>query len=70
MLTKNNSVLSDGEIIERANKAIIKELGPSGFIRYLRLRKVQNNGKDYLKENKELFGELSVEELSEQAKNS
>lgn len=70
MLKNNSGVITDGEIIERANKAIIKELGPSGFARYLRLRKIQENGKDYLKESEELFGNLSVEELSEQAKNS
>lgn len=47
MLTNTNNQWSDAEIIEKANKAIIEELGVSGYMRYLRLKQPYNDGKDY-----------------------
>lgn len=68
MLTNTNNQWSDAEIIEKANKAIIEELGVSGYIRYLRLKQPYNDGKDYVKEQEELYKELGVEELSQMAR--
>ena len=69
MMTMNNSnEMSDAEIIEKANKAIIKELGVSGYMRYLRLRQQNNDGKDYVKEQERLYMGMSVEELSQAAR--
>jgi hypothetical protein len=68
MLTNKNNEMSDAEIIEKANKAIIKELGVSGYMRYLRLRQPNNDGKDYVKEQEELYKDLSVDELSQIAR--
>ena len=68
MLTNKNNELTDTEIIEKANKAIIKEIGVSCYMRYLRLRQPNNDGKDYIKEQEELFKDTGVEELSQMAR--
>lgn len=68
MLTNKSNEMSDAEIIEKANKAIIKELGVSGYMRYLRLRQPNNDGRDYVKEQEELYKDLSVDELSQMAR--
>lgn len=68
MLINKNNDMTDAEIIEKANKAIIKELGVSGYMRYLRLRQPNNDGKDYVKEQEELYKDLSVDELSQMAR--
>jgi hypothetical protein len=68
MLANKNNEMSDAEIIEKANKAIIKELGVSGYIRYLRLRQLNNDGTDYVKEQEELYKDMTVEELSQMAR--
>lgn len=68
MLTNKNNEMSDSEIIEKANKAIIKELGVSGYMRYLRLRKTNSDGKDYIKEQEELYMDQSVDTLSKKAR--
>lgn len=65
---RNNNEMSDSEIIEKANKAIIKELGVAGYMRYLRLRNIDNTNRDYVKEQENLFKNMSVEELSKAAK--
>lgn len=68
MLTNKSDEMSDAEIIEKANKAIIKELGVSGYMRYLRLRQANNDGRDYVKEQDELYKDLSVGELTQMAR--
>ena len=68
MLTNKNNDMTDAEIIEKANKAIIKELGVSGYMRYLRLRQPNNDGKDYVKEQEELYKDLCVDDLSQMAR--
>lgn len=68
MLTNKNNDMTDTEIIEKANKAIIKELGVSGYMRYLRLRQPNNEGKDIVKEQEELYKDLSVDDLSQMAR--
>lgn len=68
MLTDKNNDISDAEIIEKANRAIIKELGVSGYMRYLRLRHIDSNGKDYIKEQEEFYNNMTVEELSQIAR--
>lgn len=68
MLTNKNNDMTDAEIIEKANKAIMKELGVSGYMRYLRLRQLNNDGKDYVKEQEELYKNLTVDELSQMAR--
>lgn len=67
MLTNKNNDTTDAENIEKANKAIIKELGVSGYMRYLRLRQPNNHGKDYVIEQEELYKDLSVDDLSQMA---
>lgn len=67
MLTNKNYDMTDAEIIEKANKAIIKELGISGYMRYLRLRQPNNDGKDYVRDQEELYKDLSVDDLSQMA---
>ena len=68
MLTNKNKNITDAEIIEKANKAIINELGISGYMRYLRLRQPNNDDKNYVKEQEELYKDMSVDELSQTAR--
>ena len=55
--------LTDSEIIEKGNKAITKELGIAGYIRYLRLQRPNNDGRDYLKIRDELVKDMSLEDV-------
>jgi hypothetical protein len=57
--------LTDSEIIEKGNKAIIKEVGMAGYIRYLRLQRPNNDGRDYLKIRDELVKDMSLEKVIE-----
>lgn len=60
--------LTDNEIIEKGNKAIIKELGVSGYIRYLRLQRPNNEGRNYLEIREETFKDMNIDEVIEWAK--
>lgn len=61
------SKFTDKEIMERGSRALIKELGYSGFLRYIR----QSEGvskEDYLKSGDEVFEDMSLEEIYNNAK--
>jgi len=60
--------LTDAEIIEKGNKAIVKELGVSGYLRYLHLQRPNNDGRDYLQVREEMFKDMSLEEMSKWAR--
>lgn len=58
---------TDKEIIEKGSRALIKELGYSGFLRFI--RQVESSSKeDYLNIDKEIFKDMSVDDIFEEAK--
>ena len=67
MLLNEKSMFNDKEIIERGSRALIKELGYSGFLRFI--RQIENNsGEDYLKIQQDIYKEMEVEEIFNEAK--
>jgi len=66
MLSNENYKLSDKEIIEKGSRALIKELGYSGFLRYIRNFE-EGHGEDYLKVKDEIYKDMSLDEIFEKA---
>jgi len=58
---------TDKEIIEKGSKALIRELGYSGFIRFIRCSE-ELSKEDYLNIEDELFKDMSVDEIYDNAK--
>jgi hypothetical protein len=57
---------SDKEIIEKGSRVLIKELGYSGFLRYIRNFE-EGRGEDYLKVQDNIYKDMSLEEIFNQA---
>ena len=69
MLLNEKSKYNDKEIIEKGSNVLIKELGYSGFIRFI--RQVENNGnEDYLKIQEGIYKGMNIDEIYKQAKES
>jgi hypothetical protein len=67
MLSNEKSKLTDREIIEKGSRALIKELGYSGFLRYIRHK--EGIGKnDYLQIKKEIFEDMTLDQIYGDAK--
>ncbi len=67
MLLNEKSKFTDKEIIEKGSRALIKELGYSGFLRFI--RHSEGIGKeDYLKLEDEIFDGMSLDEIYDNAK--
>lgn len=67
MLSNERLKYTDKEIIEKGSRALIKELGYSGFIRFIR----HSDGlskEDYLKYGAEIFKDMSLDNIFEDAK--
>ena len=67
MLLNDKSKYTNKEIIEKGSRALIKELGYSGFLRFIR----QSEGlskEDYVKFEDEIFSDMSLDELYDKAK--
>lgn len=69
MLSNENYKLSDKEIIEKGSRALIKELGYSGFLRYIRNFE-DGHGEDYLKVQNDIYNDMSLDEIFEKASSS
>ena len=67
MLLNEKSKLTDREIIEKGSRALIKELGYSGFLRFIRHSEGISK-EDYLKLDDEVFNGMSVDEIYKNAK--
>ena len=67
MLLNEKSNFTDREIIEKGSRALIKELGYSGFLRFIRHSEGISK-EDYLKLEDEIFGDMSVEDIFDNAK--
>lgn len=66
MLSNENFRFSDKEIIEKGSRILIKELGYSGFLRYIR-RFEEGHGEDYLKVQNDIYKDMSLDEIFKQA---
>ena len=67
MLLNEKSKFTDREIIEKGSRALIKELGYSGFLRFI--RHSEGIGKeDYLKLEDKVFDNQSLDEIFNNAK--
>jgi len=67
MLLNEKSKYNDKEIIEKGSNALIKELGYSGFLRYI--RHIENNSnEDYLKIQSDIYSDMDVEMIYKTAK--
>lgn len=67
MLLNEKSKLTDREIIEKGSRALIKELGYSGFLRFIRHSEGVSK-EDYLKLEDEIFKDMSLDEIYDNAK--
>jgi hypothetical protein len=66
MLSNENFILSDKQIIEKGSRALIKELGYSGFLRYIRNFE-EGHGEDYLKVQDQVYKDMSLDEIFDKA---
>ena len=67
MLLNEKSKFTDKEIIEQGSRALIKELGYSGFLRFIRHSEGISK-EDYLKLEDEIFDGMSLDEMFDNAK--
>ena len=67
MLLNETTKFSDKEIMEKGSKALIKELGYSGFLRFIKQFEVHNGGEDYLKVQGEIYKGMSLDEVFEKS---
>ena len=67
MLLNEKSNFTDREIIEKGSRALIKELGYSGFLRFIRHSEGISK-EDYLKLEDEIFDDMSLDEMFDNAK--
>jgi hypothetical protein len=67
MLLNEKSKFTDREIIEKGSRALIKELGYSGFLRFIRHSEGISK-ENYLKLEDEMFDNQSVDEIFDNAK--
>ena len=68
MLSNEKRKLTNKEIIEMGSRALIKELGYSGFLRFLRCTECAGKD-DYLETSDGIFDNMSLNEIYENAKN-
>ena len=69
MLSDENLKLSDKEIVEKGSRALIKELGYSGFLRYIRNFE-EGHGEDYLKVQNIIYKDMSIDDIFSKASES
>lgn len=68
MLSNKKNHLSDHEIIEKGSRALIQELGYSGFLRFM--KHTDTTGKeDYLFFEDQIFEQMSLEDIFNAAVN-
>ncbi len=67
MLLNEKSEFTDREIIEKGSRVLIKELGYSGFLRFIRHSEGISK-EDYLKLEDEIFSDMSLDEIYDNAK--
>lgn len=66
MLLNESSKFTDREIIEKGSRALIKELGYSGFLRFIRYYEGSSK-ENYLNVQEEIFKDISLDEIFDEA---
>jgi hypothetical protein len=66
MLSNESFKFSDKEIIENGSRILIKELGYSGFLRYIRNFE-DGRGADYLKAQDNIYKDMTLDDIFKQA---
>lgn len=69
MLSNETIKFSDKEIVEKGSKALIKELGYAGFLRFIRQFE-SSGGEDYLKVQEDIYNGMSLDEVFEKTSNT
>ena len=67
MLLNEKSKYTDKEIIEKGSRVLIKELGYSGFLRFIRNSEGISK-EDYLDLEDDMFNDMSLDEIYNNAK--
>mgnify|MGYP000937811900 FL=1 len=67
MLLNEKSKFTDREIIEKGSRALIKELGYSGFLRFIRHSEGISK-EDYLNIEDEIFNDMPLDDIYDKAK--
>ena len=67
MLLNEKSKFTDKEIIEKGSRALIKELGYSGFLRFIRHSEGISK-EDYLNIEDEIFNDMPLDDIYDKAK--
>ncbi len=67
MLLNERTKFTDKEIIEKGSKALIKELGYSGFLRFIQHSEGISK-ENYLKLEDDLFKDMSIDDIFDNAK--
>ena len=62
----NSAELTESAIMEKGTMALLKELGYSGFIKYLRL--LTNGNQNYMDVQDEIYKGQSIDDIFESAK--
>lgn len=68
MLSNEKAKFTDREIVEKGSRALIKELGYSGFLRFV--GQIESNGDDYIKLQDELYKDIPLDELFNEAESN
>ena len=66
MLLNNNIKYSDKDIIEKGAKVLIKELGYSGFLRFIKQIE-SSGGEDYIAIQDDIYKNASLDDIFESA---
>ncbi len=66
MLSNEKFKYSEKEIIEKGSRVLIKELGYSGFLRYIKHFE-EERGEDYLKVQGEVYKDMDLDEIFKKA---
>ena len=69
MLSNETIKYSDKEIVEKGSKALIKELGYAGFLRFIRQLE-SGGGEDYLKVQDDIYKDMSLDDVFKKASSS
>ncbi len=67
MLSNERTNFTDKEIIEKGSRVLIKELGYSGFLRFIRYSEGISK-EDYLKLEDEIFEDMPLDKIYDNAK--
>lgn len=67
MLLNEKRKFTDREIIEKGSRALIRELGYSGFLRFIRHSEGLSK-EDYLQLENEIFRDMTLDEIYDNAK--